>query len=353
MSDLTERLQRTIRHDGPMSVAAFMAMCLHDTQDGYYATRPGLGRDFTTAPEISQVFGELLGLWVVHEWRGLGAPDPFHLIELGPGRGAMMDDMLRAASGSEDFIAAMRLCLVEASPALQQEQASRLAAHNPAHYASLEDCPEGPSIIVANEFLDCLPVRQFVVDGGKWRERQIGLNDDGELVFGVGPAIDPQFDIGDADSVEIAVGADALVETLANRFKAHPGRALFIDYGPLDSHPSDTLRAFKEGQQLHPLAEPGLCDLTADVDFQQLTAVAKAAELEVAGPVTQGAFLMSLGVAQRVEQLARTNPERSAEVVGAVEKLVAPDEMGERFKLVCLSSGGFGEPVGFVQGGGV
>lgn len=350
VSELLERLQRTIRHDGPMSVATFMAMCLHDKQHGYYATRPGLGRDFITAPEVSQVFGELIGLWAVHEWRALGSPAPFHLIELGPGRGAMMRDLLRAATADPEFNSAMRLGLVEASPALQSVQEEALGAHGPAHYPSLDKVPEGPAIVIGNEFMDCLPVRQFVVDGDHWRERQVGFGANEELAFGLGPAVEPHFSIGEAEAVEIAAGADAVIETLAERFGAHPGRALLVDYGPVATHPVDTLRAFKDGAQVDPLSLPGLCDLTADVDFQKLSEMASEAGLAVAGPVTQGAFLLALGAAQRTEQLARANPERAPEIIGAVEKLVAPDDMGERFKVICLSSSGIVAPAGFEQG---
>lgn len=332
-----------------MSIATYMAMCLHDREHGYYASRPGLGRDFITAPEISQVFGELLGLWAVHEWRAMGSPSPFHLLELGPGRGAMMRDMLRAAAAFPDFIDAMRLGLVEASPSLREEQAGVLCTYQPAHYSTLDKAPEGPAIIIANEFLDCLPIRQFVVDGDKWRERQVGLDDAGELVFGLGPSSDPQFELSDQQEVEVASALGAVLDMLAERFAKNPGRALFIDYGPAHTHPADTLRSFRQGQQSHPLARPGDSDLTADVDFLQAAVEARAVGLGVAGPVTQGAFLLSLGAAPRAEQLARSNPERAEEVIRAVEKLVSPDDMGERFKVICFSPSGGGSPAGFEQ----
>lgn len=350
MSELLDRLQRAIRHDGPMSVATYMAMCLHDREHGYYASRPGLGRDFITAPEVSQVFGELLGMWAVHEWRAMGSPSPFHLLELGPGRGAMMRDMLRAASMFPEFIAAMRLGLVEASPALREEQLRTLEAYQPAHYPSLDKAPDGPAIIIGNEFLDCLPIRQFVVDGDKWRERQVGLGDDGGLTFGLGPAVDPQFELSDQAEVEVASALSAVLDTLAERFAAHPGRALFIDYGPEAAHPGDTLRSFHQGEQVHPLAMPGASDLTADVDCLQAGVAAREVGLGVSGPVIQGAFLLALGAAQRAEQLARANPERADDVIRGVEKLVSPDDMGERFKVICFSPAASAPPAGFEQG---
>ncbi len=351
VSELKRRLQRAIRHDGPMSVAAFMAMCLHDREHGYYATRPGLGRDFTTAPEISQVFGELLGGWAVHEWQAMGSPAKFDLIELGPGRGAMMADMLRTARMAPDFLSAMQLRLVEASPALRAVQLEALGAHNPTHHAGLEEIPPGPAIIIANEFLDCLPVRQFVVDGDKWRERQVGFGENEELAFGLGPTLEPMMEIGAADAVELAAGLEAVIEVVAGRLKANGGRALFIDYGPGDAHPTDTLRAFKAGAQVDPLAEPGACDMTADVDFLTLRATAEAAGVVAFGPVPQGGFLMSLGAAQRAEQLARANPATADQIIAAVEKLVAPDDMGERFKVMCLAPDGAPAPAGFAVGG--
>ncbi len=350
MSELLQRLQRAIRHDGPMSVAAYMAMCLHDREHGYYATRPGLGRDFTTAPEVSQVFGELLGAWVVHEWRAMGSPSPFHLLELGPGRGVMMRDMLRAAASAPDFMTAMQLGLVEASAELSAAQVETLGGFDPKHYPSLDKTPDGPAIIVGNEFLDCLPIRQFVVDGEKWRERQVGLDENEELAFGLGPQVEPLLTVSDCEGVEVAAGLDAVVALLAERFNQQDGRALFIDYGPGEGHPADTLRAFREGRQVDPLAAPGVCDMTADVDFGELARSAREAGLRVGGPVTQGAFLLALGAAQRAEQLARANPERAGEVIGAVEKLVSPDDMGERFKVICLTPAGTGAPAGLTQG---
>lgn len=331
-----------------MSVAAYMTYCLHDPVDGYYASRPALGRDFATAPEVSQVFGELLGVWVVHEWRALGSPDRFHLIELGPGRGVMMADVLRAAARVPDFLAALELALVEASPVLRQEQSARLAAYSPRHVDALARVPGGPSLIIANEFLDCMPIRQLVRTEAGWRERSIGLGEDGALSFGVGLPAEPPGDLRpNGNAVEFAPGLEAITDAISLRLKSAPGRALFVDYGPDDRSPDDSLRAFTQGVQVHPLESPGASDLTADVDFGRVVSLLSAAEVDVAGPVGQGDFLRSLGAAERFETLAARNPERAEALKRDLLRLTAPDEMGTRFKAICASSRDLIVPAGF------
>ncbi len=269
MSDLRARIADMIRVNGPMPVSLYMLTCLHDPREGYYATRPGFNEDFTTAPEISQVFGELLGLWAAHEWIRMGSPKPFWLIELGPGRGTMMADMLRAADSVTGFSDAAKVALVEASPTLRSMQIDTLAPRRVEHFDGLDKTPTGPSIIIANEFLDCMAIRQFVRDGNGWRERQVGVDVFGELDFGLGPhtAQLPQGVIPVGEGVEFAPALGTLVNGIAERFRQHPGRALLIDYGPDDRSPDDTLRSYRLGKQVDPLADPGRSDLTADVDF--------------------------------------------------------------------------------------
>jgi NADH dehydrogenase [ubiquinone] 1 alpha subcomplex assembly factor 7 len=349
VSVLEDRIRGAILADGPMPVSLYMLMCLHDPRDGYYATRPAVGRDFTTAPETSQVFGELLGAWAVHEWRAMGSPSPFHLVELGPGRATMMRDMLRAAKGDAAFLAAMELALVEASPALRIVQAEALGDFAPAFADGIEKVPDGPAIILANEFLDCLPVRQFVRDAGVWRERAVGIDPATHgLHFGLGgPADLPEGVTPEGDEAEYAPGLETMAALLAGRFARHRGRAVFIDYGPARYAPGDTLRAFREGQQVDPLAEPGACDLTADVDFGRFARVCEKAGLAVHGPVEQGDLLERLGAQARVERLAGANPVRASEIAAAVRKLTAPDEMGSRFKAICLGPKGAAPPAGF------
>ncbi|MEO0982415.1 MAG: SAM-dependent methyltransferase [Pseudomonadota bacterium] len=331
-----------------MTVSAYMRACLHDPLHGYYATRPGLGADFTTAPEISQVFGELIGLWAAHEWRAIGAPEAFSLVELGPGRGTMMADALRATAAAPGFQESLRLNLVEASPALRAAQAERLHPHAPIFKDSLAEVAPGATLILANEFLDCLPARQFVEDAGVWRERVVGLDEVGELAFGL--AVDqPPGDVATraTAALEVQPGLDTLVENLKRRSDAgNVFRALFIDYGPSDHAPGDTLRAYRRGAQERPLACPGEADLTVDVDFGRLRRLAEAAGLSVAGPVEQGAFLQALGAQARLDALIKSNPADPDRLFDGVRKLVDPAEMGARFKAICLSSPGLPAPAG-------
>lgn len=348
MNDLRTRIIDAIRINGPMPVSLYMLMCLHDPREGYYATRPALNTDFTTAPETSQVFGELIGLWAAHEWMALGKPTPFHLVELGPGRGVMMADALRAAASVPGFLDAAQIALVEASPALRQEQSTRLARYSPQHFEDLDAVPPGPSIILANEFLDCLAIRQFVRDGSGWRERQVGVDRAGYLAFGIGPPAElPQHLTPIGDQVEAAPALESFTDAIARRFRQHPGRALVIDYGPDDHSPTDTLRAYATGRQVPPLSDPGATDLTADVDFPRLARLCDQQQLAIHGPVTQQHFLARLGARQRMENLQRLNPDRTVEIRAAVEKLVSPAEMGTRFKVICLSPPGAETPPGF------
>jgi NADH dehydrogenase [ubiquinone] 1 alpha subcomplex assembly factor 7 len=348
VSSLKQRIAEVISRDGPMPVSLYMLMCLHDPKDGYYATRAGFNRDFTTAPETSQVFGELLGLWAAQEWMALGQPPKLNLIELGPGRGTMMRDMLRVARSVPDFMAALDVTLVEASPLLRAAQIETLAGHSIRHVDSLDHAPEGPAIIVANEFLDCLPIRQFVRKQARWHERRVGLNAGGELTFGLGPSVElPPGLMPIGDEAEYAPALETLVDALARRFTTNPGRALLIDYGPSEGSPGDTLRAYREGRQVDPLAEPGTSDLTADVDFGRLRQLAEAAGLSVHGRVSQGSFLTALGAREREQALTTSNPARAAEIAQMIDKLVSPDQMGERFKLISIGSPGLSAPAGF------
>ena len=349
VTTLKSRLKAMIRADGPMPVSAYMNTCLHDPKHGYYATRPGLGTDFITAPEISQVFGELLGLWSAHEWQTMGAPNAINLIELGPGRGTLMADALRASQSVPGFHDAVSLNLVEASPALQAQQTSQLAAYNPSFTSDLGPIPTGHTLILANEYLDCLPARQFVQDGGDWRERVVGLDANDEITFGLATDRAPQ-EIASASgaAVEFQPGLEMIIDQLKHRAEAGDVfRALLIDYGPIDTAPTDTLRAYKAGEQVHPLAAPGESDLTVDVDFVRLKRLAETAGLTVHGPVQQSQFLLSLGAEARLNALTKAQPEQAEALLTGVRKLVDPNEMGTRFKAICISSNGLPTPAGF------
>lgn len=347
MTPLFQRIRDLIRMEGPIPVSVFMTLCLHDPDHGYYASNPGIGRDFQTAPEISQVFGEILGLWAAHEWLEMGAPETIFLVEPGPGRGVMMADMLRASKVAPGFRDAVRPILIEASPVLAEVQSQRLAAYNPIRVQELATAPEGPFILIANEFLDCLPIRQFVRDNHGWAERCVGLSTTGELIFGRTPSPDPPHAPPGVDQLERAPGMAGLVIELAGRLARHPGRALFIDYGPAASPPGDTLRAYREGRQADPLSTPGRCDLTADVDFSYLAQLAEAAGLRVDGPAAQGEFLLRLGLAERCARLKAHAGSQAESVHRAAMRLVDPLDMGSRFQAICLSPRSSAAPAGF------
>ena len=349
MTRLASKLKSLIRAGGPMPVSAYMNACLHDPEHGYYATRPGIGRDFITAPEISQVFGEMLGLWALHEWRALGSPERFSLVEAGAGRGTMMDDMMRAvrqANGGQGFDVAIN----EASPVYSAAQKERLSDLHPSFLGAFQSIGEAPFILIANEWLDCLPARQFVQSDGDWHEKVVGLDDQGDLAIGIATdkANAPAFEMRDgATSFEVQPALETLVDVLKDAFSVVPGRALFIDYGVSEGAPGDTLRAFQRGLQVGPLALPGSSDLTVDVDFGRLRRLAEKASLSVHGPVEQGPFLMGLGVEARMHALIRANQGRAEEIYKGVTRLVDPAEMGRRFKVICLSAPGLAVPVGF------
>ena len=345
---LKDRIIRLIESGGPIPVSTYMQLALHDPQQGYYAARPGLGRDFITAPETSQIFGELIGLWIVNEWKAMGSPDLFHLVEIGPGRGVLMQDALRLAfvAGGPEFANAMNLILIEPSKILQEEQVGRLGIYAPTPLGQLANTPPGPMILVANEYLDCLPARQFRHDGAAWRECVVGLDPQGMLAFGL--AADeqsaPQGAAQSAKCVELQSGLDLVLADLAVRDRF---RALFIDYGPAETAPGDSLRAFYQGQQVHPLERPGEADLTVDVDFSRFKRLALAAGLDVSGPTPQGMFLLGLGAQARLNQLVKANEDDADTIYNAAQRLIDPKQMGERFKAICLSSQGLPAPAGF------
>lgn len=346
---LEERLIRLIETDGPIPLSAYMQIALHDPKDGYYAVRPGLGRDFTTAPETSQIFGELIGLWIVHEWRAMGEPSPFNLVEIGPGRALLLHDALKMAAlaGGQAFLDALQLILIEPSPALRLVQTERLQRFAPQFVSLLSGVPAGPMLLVANEYLDCLPIRQFHREGERWRECVVGLSAESRLVMGLA-ADEPRAPMGTAlagNVVEVQTGLDLIIADLATR--AAPFRALFIDYGPADRAPADTLRAYREGKQVSPLEAPGQCDLTVDVDFGRFARLGATAGLDVTGPTPQGMFLLGLGAQARLNQLIKANPDDAETIYAAAQRLIDPKEMGERFKAICLSSAGLPKPAGF------
>jgi NADH dehydrogenase [ubiquinone] 1 alpha subcomplex assembly factor 7 len=356
--EIADKIIRRVRAEGPLTVAAYMAMALHDPEGGYYARRGPIGAegDFTTAPEISQIFGELIGLWCAELWERIGRPDPVLLAELGPGRGVLMSDLLRAAGTVPEFRRALRIWLVEASPVLRAEQERRLRQAQPAWVSRVEELPDGPMLIVANEFLDALPIRQFVRGATGWSERLVAVDHEGRLVFVDGPA-SPAASLlvpgnlrqsSPGAVVEICPAALALAGALGSRLARESGAALFIDYGYFPTAPGPTLRALQHHRPVCALAGPGTADLSSHVDFAAFAEAARAAGAEVHGPISQGRFLTALGAGLRLEALrARATPAQRQSLESGVRRLLEPGEMGDLFKVVALAPPGLASPAGF------
>jgi NADH dehydrogenase [ubiquinone] 1 alpha subcomplex assembly factor 7 len=302
----------------------------------YYASHDPFA-DFTTAPEVSQVFGELLGLWAAIAWDRLGRPDPVLLVEAGPGRGTLMADALRAVSRAQpDFAAVAQVHLIETSIRLRAAQAMRLKKAT--WHQRLEEVPDGPMILLANEFLDALPIRQFVRRGAGWTERYVAGGAWSEEPVEP-PALPDLVQLAEGNVVEVNEPARAFATAVGARLRRHPGAALLIDYGADIRGPGDSLQAIADGQPVNPLSPPGSADLTAHVDFADVAHAAAAAGAGVQGPVTQRHFLFQLGVRERTERLADASGVVQADALrrGTV-RLTAPEEMGTLFKVLALTS---------------
>ncbi len=351
---LAERLKRQIVLDGPITVASFMHACLHDPQDGYYATRPSLGAagDFVTAPLVSQMFGELLGLWAAQVWIDLGRPAAVRLVELGPGDGALLHDALRAGRSVPGFLQAVQLWLVEPSAPLKALQLAALGPAEACWADRLADVPTGaPTILLANEVFDCLPARQFVKAGQGWAERRIGLDDAGDLVFGLAPASPDAFpqalDGAPAGAVlELSSAQDALAAEIGMRIAQDGGAALVVDYGRSRFGFGDTLQAVKAHGKVCVLAEPGEADMTVHVDFPALARAAEATGARTTPILTQGEFLVRLGVQARAEALVHSRPDQHDIIARQLDRLIGPDEMGTLFKVFAIHQDGL-QPPGF------
>lgn len=346
--DLTSRFRRLIEAFGPMSVARYMG----EANAHYYATRDPLGRagDFITAPEISQMFGELVGLWLADVWDRAGRPADAIYVELGPGRGTLAKDALRAMAG-----AGLRpeVHFVEGSPALRDIQRDAVPG------AIFHDDPgslpsDRPLLVVGNEFLDALPVRQLVRAERGWRERMVAWHDDGfAFVAGVQPmeeAVPPnRLGAPVGTILETNPGAAAVVEYLAARLAAQGGTALLVDYGTLETRVGSTLQAVRAHRKVPVLAHPGSADLTAHVDFAALAEIAARAGVRTAA-TTQGAWLRAMGIDARAAALSRATPARKGEIAAARDRLVHDDEMGELFKILALAAPDWPAGAGFGDG---
>jgi len=358
---LHERLQRHIRSSGPMSVAHYMTLCMLDPNDGYYPTRDpiGAGADFITAPEISQMFGELIGIWLISAWENAGKPSQLHLAELGPGKGTMMSDILRAARAVPDFSTALQVHFIEVSAALIAVQAKTLGSFaTPLRWSdSLADTGQGPLLVVANEYLDCLPVRQFIRQQGSWFERLVDCDEDDGFQFVLDPTplspaslelIPPDLRGASDDSlVEVRPGLADLFSMLAERAKTDPVAALFIDYGPVVSELGDTLQAVRAHKKVNPLLQPGDVDLTTRVDFAELARTARAFGFEVAGPTSQRAWLQQMGLLERAAALSATDTPQRAKIARQIHRLTDADEMGVLFQCLAIGTPGTKLSVGF------
>jgi NADH dehydrogenase [ubiquinone] 1 alpha subcomplex assembly factor 7 len=359
-SPLASEIRRLIGLAGPMSVAEYMRLCLTHPQHGYYTSRDpiGAGGDFITAPEISQMFGELIGLWMAAIWQQMGAPDNVRIIELGPGRGTLMLDALRAAKVAQRFRAAVVLHLVEISPALRRIQEQRLQGLDaPVHWhTTLDEVPGGPCIVIANEFIDALPIHQAVKRSGGWYERVIEVAADGNLVFGLDydplsnfdATLPPRLRRSPEGSI-FEWRTDALALELGRRARTG-GAALILDYGHAQSAMGDTLQAVSGHAYADLLRKPGQVDLTAHVDFEALAHSADAIGGRIHGPISQRDFLIRLGIDKRADALkARASRDKVIDIELALSRLIktGPREMGELFKALVITGPALSAPPGF------
>lgn len=348
MTRLKERIVDLIEAVGPMPVDEYMALCLFDPQNGYYTTREPFGAsgDFVTAPEISQMFGELVAVWLYQAWQGAGRPLPATFAEIGPGRGTLMKDMLRTWSRIDPALTAKAsFALIETSPRLVEIQRETLAGQSAdlTWHQMIDTLPRQPLFIVGNELFDAVPIRQFVHSGESWRERMVGLDDKEELRFfaGVG-SLDPTLLPDDAPDApegaiaELAPARVALMATIAERIRVEGGAGLFIDYGHLKPGIGDTLQALRKHQHEDVLVSPGEADLTSHVDFAALAQAARAHGL-AAQLSTQGEFLLGMGLLERAGALGANADDQTRQTISdAVERLAGPGAMGELFKVLKL-----------------
>lgn len=376
MTPLFSVLRDEIAAKGPLTVERYMELVLHHPAHGYYSHRDPLGAqgDFITAPEISQMFGELIGLWSVEIWQQMGKPDPFVFLELGPGRGTLLQDVLRVTAKIDGFQSAMRLHLMECNTALRAMQNEKLAVHAPVFIQDAGQIPALPVMVIANEFFDTLPLRQFIRTETGWRERLVAVQDD-SLTFVEGnvqpnlletiidvtqntlghlaPNVirDPRLHAGDAMAglvYEVSPPSLALMQQLTAHIVQHGGAGLFVDYGYAAPPGTDTLQAVKKHAFSNVLDDPGEADVTADVDFMALRAIAAHGGARVLGPVGQGEFLGALGIELRAAQLRQhAGEDQTASIEADLKRLVDPDQMGTQFKVLAVLSPVLKEAPGF------
>ncbi len=351
---LPELIDAQIRANGPISIASYMALCLTHPRRGYYKQDDPLGPrgDFITAPEISQMFGELIGFFFVNIWQQMGEPRSFTLLELGPGRGTLMQDALRVASRAPGFGDALHLQLYETNADLKQQQAARIGQYNPYWAAEIDAVGDDPLLVVANEFFDALPIRQFVRGAAGWHERLVGLRD-GRRAFGLsltpipdGAVPEPLRGAAPGAVYEVSLAAADVMQRLGKAVARLGGAILAIDYGHGATQAGETLQAVRRHAYADPLEDPGQADLSAHVDFGALAGAASGAGLVVQPLATQGEFLRRLGIGERARALTDANPGDAAAIAAALERLTGRGQMGELFKVFCAASPGLA-PAGF------
>lgn len=362
MSMLADRLKQEIAAQGPMPLDVFWREAMTAADGGYYAGGApiGAGGDFTTAPEVSQVFGELAGLWLVDVWVNAGRPPEFTLMELGPGRGQLMADALRAAAVEPEFLESARLVLVEASAPMREMQAERLAQYGPEWRDDWESAlaaeQDAPLFLVANEFLDALPIKQFLKTDGLWRERLVGLDAMGAFKFMLGDIVQPPNPGSAVDLDAAPEGAvlehgeerNLLASSVARRLSEYDGAALFFDYGYAKPQTGATLQALAAGRPSDPLSAPGSADITSHVSFGPFLSAAEIAGARGWGPVEQGVLLLGLGAEQRAAQLVKNaEPAAAEQLMAGLRRLLHPQEMGRQFKAAALLPAVYPPPTGF------
>ncbi len=362
MTALADKIRRTIRLTGPITIAEYMATALSDPEHGYYASprrRAPMGADgdFVTAPEISQMFGELIGLWCADRWQALGAPNPVRIVELGPGRGTLMSDALRAMHAVPGLTEAIDLHLVETGRGLRDVQGVVLGDADPHWHDDLTSVPDGPILLIANEFFDALPIHQYVGTRDGWRERLIGTKSNGDFVFcnssgrtRASAFIDMLGAPGmPGDIAEISPASISLAGLISARAVAAPCAALIIDYGRCGML-GDSLKGIVDHHEGSILDRPGDVDLSAHVDFAALARAATEAGASVFGPTPQGAFLRSLGIEMRADILRRgATPTQVGSIDTALHRLTDVGQMGELFKAIAIVSPNQTPPPGFSQ----
>ena len=361
-SPLLAEIKKLIKSSGPIPVWRYMELCLMHPSYGYYLSRDPLGRegDFITAPEVSQMFGELLGLWTASVWKAIGSPPLLRLIEIGPGRGTMMADALRALRVLPPLYQALSIHLVEVNPVLRDKQKAALSgSRNITWHDTIDDVPDGPSVIFANEYFDVLPIHQAVKSENGWHERTVELDNSGKLAFGAASDPIPRFEVLLPAWVRAApVGAvfewrpDAEIMKIASRVRDQEGAALIIDYGHLRSDAGDTFQAIAGHSFTDPLKDPGQADVTAHVDFQALVRAAEDLGAGVHGPVPQGDFLKRLGIETRaISLMAKASHEVSEDVASALKRLIGDGSsgMGQLFKVLGVSEPNLTTLAGFAD----